>query len=94
MLTQTDAAVIRGAFSFWIDEIVPSGLNVAKHYLDQPVTEMPTAAETAELRSRFLWNRLLFVEADPVTKRIASEHLEAVGVAASRNGFVVIGRRR
>ena len=64
MLSRPEAAVIRAALSFWIDEIEPHGSGTAEHYLDEPVGTLPNREAIERLRGRFRWDELRIVEVD------------------------------
>ena len=55
MLTIDEAATIRAALRYWIDEIVPHQ-HTAPHYFDSVGTQQLTSAETKELLKRFREN--------------------------------------
>ena len=67
MLSRSEAAVIRAALSFWIDEIEPHGSETAGHYLDEPVEELLDREAIERLRDRFRWAELRIVEVDRST---------------------------
>ena len=67
MLSRPEAAVIRAALSFWIDEIEPHGSGTAEHYLDEPVGKLPNREAIERLRDRFKWDELRVVEVDRST---------------------------
>ena len=95
MLSQTEAAVIRAALSYWIDEIVPGGIGLAKPYLDLPLDRLPGRDETIALQARFQWERLLYIEATPETGRIVSERVRPIRLARPgqlHQSFTVIDR--
>ncbi len=81
MLSQTEAAIIRAALSYWIDEIVPGGIELAKPYLDLPLDRLPGREETIALQVRFRWERLLYLEADSDTGRIVSDRVRPIRLA-------------
>ena len=81
MLSQTEAAVIRAALSYWIDEISPVGIGLAKPYLDLPLDQLPDREETIALQTRFHWEHMLYIEAVPDTGRIISERVRPIRLA-------------
>ena len=64
MLTINEAATIRAALWFWIDEIVPNGPATAKAYFDRDAFELMTRTETERLVSRFDESQLRFAQID------------------------------
>jgi len=95
MLSQTEAAIIRAALSYWVDEIVPGGIGVARPYLDLPLDRLPDREETIALQSRFRWERLLYIEAAPDTGRIVSDRVRPIRLARPEQlhrSFTVIDR--
>ena len=85
MLSRSEAAVIRAALSFWIDEIEPHGLETAGHYLDEPVGELPDREATERLRDRFEWDELRVVEVD----RSTMNPVRPIRLADHRDGSTV-----
>ena len=81
MLNQTEAAVIRAALTYWADEIVPGGIELAKPYLDLRLDRVPNREKTIALQARFRWERLLYIEANPDTGRIDTERIRRVHLA-------------
>ncbi len=95
MLRQTDAAVIRAALSYWVDEIVPGGIELARPYLDLPLDRLPGRDETIALQARFRWEQMLYLEADPRTGRITSDRVRPIRLVRSEQlhrSFTVIDR--
>lgn len=95
MLSQTEAAIIRAALSYWVDEIVPGGTGLAKPYLDLPLDRLPGRDETIALQTRFQWERLLYIETAPDTGRIATDRVRPILLARPEQlhqSFTVIDR--
>lgn len=51
MLTQRHLALVRAALQFFDEELVPSGMEVIRFYLDTPTDEEVTHLEIRTLRS-------------------------------------------
>ena len=64
MLSINEAATIRGALRFWIDEIVPNGLSTATAYFDRDDSELLTRVETDRLIQLFDEPQLKFAQVD------------------------------
>jgi hypothetical protein len=60
MLTIDEAATIRAALRYWIDEMAQHK-HAAQHYFDSVGTQQLTSAETKELLKCFRENELRFV---------------------------------
>ena len=60
MLTIDEAATIRAALRYWIDEMAQHR-HAAQHYFDSVGAQQLTSAETKELLNRFRENELRFV---------------------------------
>ncbi len=95
MLSQTEAAIIRAALSYWVDEIVPGGIELARPYLDLRLDRLPDREETIALQTRFQWERLLYIDAVPDTGQIISDRVRPIRLMQPEQlhqSFTVIDR--
>ena len=67
MLSREEAATIRAALRYWADETAPHGVDVARHYVDEPVERLLDRHALEQLAERFAWGRLREISVDSVT---------------------------
>jgi hypothetical protein len=95
MLTFAEAATVRAALKYWIDEMGSAEFPTTRHYLDVPIGRRLTLDELNLLRDQFAWDRLLFIKTEFDTGRILSSRLHPIGQAtddASHAFWTVIDR--
>ena len=100
MLSADEAATIRAALRYWLDEVVPHGPSVVQLYLDSETTETLGRTPVEGLIQRFAAGNLRCVATKPGSERIDPPRLlttkEAVALPARDDCLhtVIVATRR
>ena len=100
MLSADEAATIRAALRYWLDEVVPHGPSVAQLYLDSEAAKVLGRAELERLIQRFAAGNLRCVATKPDSGRIDPPRLltsdEAAALPARDDCLhtVIVAKRR
>lgn len=88
MLTAKEAATIRAALRFWMDEVIPAGQETASHYFDDRSTELMSRSGTEVLAKKFDLSSLRYIEAD--NKHVRLRDLDEVDSSSKRRYHAVV----
>lgn len=85
MLTQRHLAIIRAALQFFDEELVPSGMQTIRHYLDVPLNEAVTHDEVRRMRSFLKNTELKYGRFDRRTKQLIWREIDGLITGSHRS---------